>query len=263
MIAAVEADDGQVSGGHPLVAVLAGHADALFRPAATAVARIRGDRPALPRPLLDAVAVAQTTEVVPLDRAGVAATLGGADHVNGLDVLEDFLDREQLSHFEPGRVGHAKLADIPLRLRIGLGGQGYAGGLAGFTALGFQLFGDVAAFRPSGAPPRLILEAELHGVVAVALLVPDLQYRARAHLQDGHRGNPALVVIDLRHPNLKTEQPQRHGNNLTERGRKQPAIERTERLLCVARAVRPETGDLAIRSLPIKMPEVGGCSSVG
>src|SRR5437899_640707 len=54
VVAAVDADDREVAGGDAFVAVLAGHADALLRPAATAVARVRGDRAALPRALLDA-----------------------------------------------------------------------------------------------------------------------------------------------------------------------------------------------------------------
>src|SRR4051812_16473457 len=52
----VDADDVEVAGGDALVAVPAGHADALLRPAAAAVGGVRRDGAALPGPLLDAVA---------------------------------------------------------------------------------------------------------------------------------------------------------------------------------------------------------------
>src|SRR5262245_45067335 len=70
VVAAVEADDLKVADGNPRVAVAAGHADALLRPAAAAVAGVGGDRAALPRTLLDAVAVPQPAEPVALDDAG-------------------------------------------------------------------------------------------------------------------------------------------------------------------------------------------------
>src|SRR5205823_1495246 len=88
MVVGIDADDLEISHGHPLVAVSAGHADALLRPAATAVGGVRGDRAALAGALLDTVAVPQAAEVVPLDDAGHAAALGPADHVHGLDLAE-------------------------------------------------------------------------------------------------------------------------------------------------------------------------------
>jgi hypothetical protein len=48
VIVGVDADDGQVADRDALVAVLAGHADALLGPAATAVGRVRAGRAALP-----------------------------------------------------------------------------------------------------------------------------------------------------------------------------------------------------------------------
>src|SRR5262245_34219891 len=82
VVSIVHPDDGQVTDGDALVAVLPGHADALLRPAATPVARIGRNRTALPGAFLDPVTVPQAAEIVPLDRARIPAALGGADHVH-------------------------------------------------------------------------------------------------------------------------------------------------------------------------------------
>src|SRR5262245_4754765 len=125
----VDLDHGEVADGNARVAVLAGHADALLGAAAAAVAGVGGDRAALPRPLLDAVAVAQALEVVPLDRAREAAALGGADHVDvgvdldfrflvllALDLLLDLLehvgDRESGADLVLGGLVQSELADV-------------------------------------------------------------------------------------------------------------------------------------------------------
>src|SRR6516165_9933286 len=79
VVVGVDADDGQVADGDALTAVLAGHADALLGPAATAVAGVGGDRAVLAVALLDAVAAAKAAEVVSLHDAREAAALGGAD----------------------------------------------------------------------------------------------------------------------------------------------------------------------------------------
>ena len=70
----------------------------------------------------------------------------------------------------------------------------------------------MAALGPGGVLSRLVLEADLDGVVPVLLgRRLDLEDRARAELQDGDGGGLALVVVHLRHSDLRTEETERHG----------------------------------------------------
>src|SRR5262249_58417957 len=121
VVLGVDPDEPEVPGGHGLVAVAPGHADAALGPAAAAVGGVGGDAAPLPVALLDAVAAAQALEVVPLHHAGGAAALGLAGDVHGLDLLEDLLDAEQLPDLDlvvwPVE---AVLADVPLRPSGGL-----------------------------------------------------------------------------------------------------------------------------------------------
>src|SRR5262249_13936985 len=75
VVAGVDAANVRVADVAALTAVPSGHANALLGPAATAVTGIRGDAAVLPVALLDAVAAAQTLEVVSLHDAGEAAAL--------------------------------------------------------------------------------------------------------------------------------------------------------------------------------------------
>src|SRR5262249_53146418 len=61
---------------------------------------------------------------------------------------------------------------------------------------------------------RLVHEAELDGVVAVAFLVANEQDGAGPEFEDGDGVHLALVVVDLRHADLLTEQSQRHVETL-------------------------------------------------
>ena len=58
---------------------------------------------------------------------------------------------------------------------------------------------DVTALGPGRLASFLVLEAELQRVVAVALLVADLEHGARTELQDRHGGELAGLVVNLRH----------------------------------------------------------------
>src|SRR5262249_30994054 len=163
----------------------------------TSVARVGGDAAALTITLLDTVAATQALEAVPLHHAGETAALRLANDVHRLDVLEDVLDAEQLADGQ-GVVGlvEAILADVPLRLPVGLGWRGDAGADAGRLAFRLEVGGNVAALRPGGLAAGLVDEAELNGIVAVAFLIADEQDRAGADLEDGDGGDLALVVVD-------------------------------------------------------------------
>ena len=82
----------------------------------------------------------------------------------------------------------------------------------GATGDGTPLESTTCTLGPGGILPRLVLEPELDGLVAVAVLGPDLEDRAGADLQDGDRLGVAVVVVHLRHPDLVSEQSERHGN---------------------------------------------------
>src|SRR5205823_1296682 len=112
-----------------------------------------------------------------------------------------------------GRTFEAELADVALRLAIRLGQQLDAGGGADAAALALQRRGDVAALGAGGLLALLVAEAELHRVVAVALLRAHLQDGARPQLDDGDGGDLARGVVNLRHPDLRAQQAQWHWSN--------------------------------------------------
>src|SRR5207245_39367 len=116
VVVGVDAHHVEVADGDALGAVVAGHADALLGPAATAVARVRGDAAVLAVALLDAVAAAQAAEVVPLHVAGEAAALASANYIDTRHVLEDVGGRQDRAHLRLRRGVEAELADEALRL---------------------------------------------------------------------------------------------------------------------------------------------------
>src|SRR5262249_20454379 len=119
MIVGVDADDLEVADGHAFGSVAAGHAQALLGPAVAPGAGVRPGGAALPFALLDAVAGAQAAEVVPLHDASRAAPLGGAGHVDLLDVLEDLGGGQDGTDLDGRRRLQAELAQVALRLAVG------------------------------------------------------------------------------------------------------------------------------------------------
>ena len=196
------------------VAVLARHADAALRPARTSVRGVRGDTTALARAFLDTVAGPQAAEVVPDHDAGEAVALALARDIDGLHVLEHVLGEEHLADGQSfGGLGEAVFADVAGRLDVRLGQQLDAGQPPGLLALRGEVGGDVAALGAGRDAARLGPEADLDGVVAVALHVADLEQRARPELDDRYRASRAVFLEDLRHAHLYTEQTHRHETN--------------------------------------------------
>ena len=115
---------------------------------------------------LHAVRGAEAAEAVPLDDAGEAAALAGPVTSTRLIPLKSSTVRVWPS-VDVGRSGLADLADVSLGLGVDL---------PGMAALGL-----------GGALPLLVVEAQLHGMIAVALLGPDQEHGARAAFQDGDR----------------------------------------------------------------------------
>ena len=97
---------------------------------------------------------------------------------------------KRLAFGDFGRPVLANLADKSLRL---------AADLLGMAALGLV-----------GLLSLLVVEAELPGVVAVAILGADLQHRAGPAFQDRDRHDDAVLLIDLGHADFSPEQPDTH-----------------------------------------------------
>ena len=75
-------------------------------------------------------------------------------------------------------------------------------------ALGLDLCRlEVALHRLRGLAPPGLGEGELHGLVAVALHRLDLGDRAGARLDDRDRNDPRVLGEDLRHPELRPQDP--------------------------------------------------------
>src|SRR5262249_16843283 len=143
-----EADDVEVADGDALVAVAAGAALALLRPAAAAVAGVRAGAAGLAVDLLGAVGGGGAGGVVALHHAGGAGALGRAADVHRLDVGEHVGDGQLVADLDGGRRLQAELTDVALRLAVGLRRQRHAGLGARPAALRLQVRGHVAAFRP-------------------------------------------------------------------------------------------------------------------
>ena len=89
-----------------------------------------------------------------------------------------------------GRPVLADLADVSLGLGVDL---------RGMAALGL-----------GGLLPLLVVEAELPGVVAVAILGADLEHRAGTAFQDRDRHDGPVLLINLGHADLAAEQSHTH-----------------------------------------------------
>src|SRR5262249_44166951 len=108
------------------------------------------------------------------------------------------------------RLFDAELADELLRLTVGLRQNRLAGFLLLLPRLRFELLGDVAGFGAARSLAALVLEAELDGIIAIAILRADLQNRARTEIDHRDGMEHALVVEDLGHAHLETEKAQGH-----------------------------------------------------
>ena len=109
--------------------------------------------------------------------------LARAHHIHRRDSFEG-LDRDGFAHLvrRLRLRGQPPLADEPLGIGVGLAGVSHL------------------RFRPSG---RLdVLKTHLDRVVSVGLAGFDLCNGARPDLNDGHRRQPAGLVIHLGHPHL-------------------------------------------------------------
>src|SRR5262249_1668824 len=105
MVFAVNSDYAEVADGDTFGAIMAGHADSLLWPAATAVAGIGGDATVLPVAFLDAVAAAQAAKIVPLHDTREATALAGANDIDCFDILEHIGSGEHLAYREIGQGG--------------------------------------------------------------------------------------------------------------------------------------------------------------
>src|SRR5262249_32238602 len=97
-----------------------------------------------------------------------------------------------------------------LRFTLGFWRQRNARGDAPLFAFRFQGRRDMAAFGPNGFTARLVEISDLHGIVAVALLVAHLKHATRPDLQHRHRRDFALLIVHLRHADFLSQHSQRH-----------------------------------------------------
>src|SRR6266851_1586507 len=202
VVFAIDTDDAEVAHRDPAGTITARHALAFFRPAATAVAGNGTDTAGGPVMALDTVTGSQPLEAVPLHHAGRAPALASADYVDGGHAVEYFHGRQDLANLSlRGRI-QTEFADVTLWLAVGLGRQGYSGGSARPAAVRFQLRRDMTTLRLGCLAARLVKKAELHSIIAVALLFANKQHRTRAGLQHGDRGQLARFVVNLCHPNF-------------------------------------------------------------
>ena len=119
---------------------------------------------------LDTVTGPQPLETVPLHHAGRAPTLAGTDYVDGSHAVEYFAGRQELANLRlRGRI-QTEFADVTLWLAVRLGRQNHSGSRARPAAVRFQLRRDMTTLRLGCLAARLVKKAELHGIIAVALL---------------------------------------------------------------------------------------------
>src|SRR4051812_37543476 len=172
-------DDGQPALGDALVAHLARAADALEH----ARRRGRGADRSRGAHVVRAVGDRATREVVALDRPLEALALGDGGDLDGLALLEG-LDGDGLADLELAGL----VAELPDVLERG----GVRLLQVAELALGQALLGRLA-------------EGQLHGLVAVALVRPNAGHVTRAGLHDGDALDAAVLLEDLRHPDLLPE----------------------------------------------------------
>src|SRR3954451_10683220 len=173
-------DDLEAALGDALVAHLARAANALEHPRR----RGRGADRARRAHVVGAVGDGSAREVVALHGALEALALRDAGDLDGLALLEG-VDANGVAHLElTGLI--AELHEVAKRRRVGLLEVPE-------LALGQPLLLHVA-------------KAELHGLVAVAVLRPDRRDVAGTGLDDRHAVDPAVLAEKLSHPDLLSEE---------------------------------------------------------
>src|SRR5688572_9446654 len=184
----VHPDDLEVERGDPIVAHAAGHALALEDPGGSGAGADRSGGPML---LVVAVGSALTGEVVTLHDTGESLALGGTGHIGLLTRLEHVGHGDLLAELESRRVRDPDL-------------EKSAGGSD--ASLGVVTLGGVV--DPVGLD---FPERDLNCGVTVLLGGLDLDYTYRPRLDDGHGARLGVLVEDLGHPQLLTDDGrQRH-----------------------------------------------------
>src|SRR5690606_22205845 len=178
----VDSDHVEVEGRDPVVAHAAGHAHALEHPGGRGAGADRSGGAML---LVVAVGSALAGEVVALHHTGEAFALGGAGDVRLLAGLEDVGDGELLADLERGGVGDPDLEEHPAGSDAGLG---------------------VVALQRLVHPVGLDLaEGDLDGRVPGLLRRLDLHDADRPRLYDGDGARLGVLVEDLGHAQLLTD----------------------------------------------------------
>src|SRR6185436_3706570 len=151
---------------------------------------------------LDAVRGPLAGEIVPLDRAGKAAALARGRDIDGLHAVE----RGNVDHAADCEIAGrtSDFAHEPLRFAIGLGEELDSGRSALLGALAFE-FGNVTSSAAIGQTAGLVGEAQLDGLVTVALHGANLQHVARPGLNHRDRHDLPRLVVELCHPDLAAE----------------------------------------------------------
>jgi len=185
----VDLHDPDVARGDPLVALAAGHLQALDHPARIAV---RADRAAVAEELVGAVALGVDGEVVPLDHAGRAHALAGTDHVHALAGAEDVA-----AHVLTDLVLRGIFVRDPALLQV-----------ADRRQLRLR---EVALHRLRHVLGSAGQEAELEGGVAVLLGSLLLDHGVGARLEHGHGVARAGLIVETGHADLAAEKLDGHG----------------------------------------------------
>jgi hypothetical protein len=63
----------------------------------------------------------------------------------------------------------------------------------------------VATLTATGQTTRLVLETQLHGLIAISLFAANLQHMTWTSLDYRHGDSPSVFQVDLRHPDFPAE----------------------------------------------------------
>src|SRR5581483_3021358 len=214
MLLGADGDDLEVPRRDPLRAPAPGHPLALEDAAREGAV---ADRAAVPEVLVRAVGPGEARELVPLHHARGPAALRHAGHVHPLARLEHVTDDHLAA--DRGRLAAVREAELP---------QDREGRRAGLLELALHRLGE---------PRRLDRpEAELRRGVALALGAAGRDDGTRTGLDDGDRNEDAGRRVDLRHPELPSDDAVERHDLLeldldVDAGREVELAERVDRLL--------------------------------